>query len=88
MDGIERPVFRGRIAAFGRKAEFSPKYIVAEKERQALLYQVKVRIDRDLDVFKIGMPVTSVRQREARWSAWSMLQELRAIRAVNDVSWP
>ena len=48
------------ISYFGRKAEFSPKYIVSEKERQALLYQVKVRVDRDLEVFKVGMPVTVV----------------------------
>lgn len=60
VDGLEGRSFSGTIAAFGRKAEFSPKYIVAEKERQALLYQVKVRIDRDLEVFKIGMPVTVV----------------------------
>ena len=60
VDGMEERSFSGRISAFGRKAEFSPKYIVAEKERQALLYQVKVRLDRDLDVFKIGMPVTVV----------------------------
>ncbi len=60
VDGLEDRTFYGRISAFGRKAEFSPKYIVSEKERQALLYQVKVRLDRDLDVFKIGMPVTVV----------------------------
>jgi len=60
VDGLEDRPFSGFIAVFGRKAEFSPKYIVAEKERQALLYQIKVRIDRDLDVFKIGMPVTVV----------------------------
>ena len=60
VDGLEERPFSGFIAVFGKKAEFSPKYIVAEKERQALLYQVKVRIDRDLDVFKIGMPVTVV----------------------------
>jgi len=60
VDGLEPRSFSGRIVAFGKKAEFSPKYIVAEKERQALLYQVKVRIDQDLDVFKIGMPVTVV----------------------------
>lgn len=60
VDGMENRTFSGRIASFGRKAEFSPKYIVAEKERRALLYQVKVRIDGDLDVFKIGMPVTVV----------------------------
>jgi HlyD family secretion protein len=60
VDGLEKRSFSGRISAFGKKAEFSPKYIVAEKERQALLYQVKVRLDRDLEVFKIGMPVTVI----------------------------
>jgi HlyD family secretion protein len=64
VDGLEERSFSGFIAVFGKKAEFSPKYIVAEKERQALLYQVKVRIDRDLDVFKIGMPVTVVFARQ------------------------
>ncbi|MDD8012199.1 MAG: efflux RND transporter periplasmic adaptor subunit [Acidobacteriota bacterium] len=60
VDGLEGRTFSGRIAAFGRKAEFSPKYIVAEKERQALLYQVKVRLEGDLDAFKVGQPVTVV----------------------------
>jgi len=60
VDGLEERSFSGTISVFGRKAEFSPKYIVAEKERQALLYQVKVRLDSDLDVFKVGMPVTVV----------------------------
>ena len=60
VDGLEDRSFSGLISSFGRKAEFSPKYIVAEKERQALLYQVKVRLDRDLEVFKIGMPVTVI----------------------------
>ncbi|MCX6553938.1 MAG: efflux RND transporter periplasmic adaptor subunit [Candidatus Aminicenantes bacterium] len=60
VDGMEERSFSGRISTFGRKAEFSPKYIVAEKERQALLYQVKVRLERDIEVFKIGMPVTVI----------------------------
>lgn len=58
VDGLEGRRFRGRIAFFGRKAEFSSKYIVAEKERQALLYQVKVRLEGDLGAFKVGQPVT------------------------------
>lgn len=58
VDGLEGRSFRGRIAFFGRKAEFSSKYIVAEKERQALLYQVKVRLEGDLGAFKVGQPVT------------------------------
>ncbi len=60
VDGMAGRTFSGHISAFGRKAEFSPKYIVAEKERQALLYQVKVRLDGNLDVFKVGQPVTVV----------------------------
>ena len=64
VDGLGNRTFTGSISAFGRKAEFSPKYIVSEKERQALLYQVKVRIDRDLEVFKVGMPVTVVFARQ------------------------
>jgi len=58
LDGMEEKVFSGRISYFGRKAEFSPKYIISEKERRSLLYQVKIRIDTDREFFKIGMPVT------------------------------
>lgn len=58
VDGLEGRIFRGRISYFGRKAEFSPKYVVAERERQALLYQVKVRLEGDPGVFKVGQPVT------------------------------
>lgn len=58
VDGLEGRVYRGRISYFGRKAEFSPKYVVAERERQALLYQVKVRLEGDAGVFKVGQPVT------------------------------
>ncbi len=58
VDGIGDRTFQGIITAFGKKAEFSPKYIISEKEREALLYKVKVGIKGDYDVFKIGMPVT------------------------------
>lgn len=58
MDGLNGQTFPGILSFFGRKAEFSPKYILAEKERQALLYQVKVRIDTERERFKVGMPVT------------------------------
>lgn len=64
VDGMEDRDLSGSISAFGRKAEFSPKYIVSEKERQALLYQVKVGIDRDRGAFKVGMPVTVVFARQ------------------------
>jgi HlyD family secretion protein len=58
IDGLEGS-FTGRIAYFARKAEFSPKYVISEVERKVLLYQVKIRIqDKDIQVFKVGMPVT------------------------------
>ena len=57
-DGFAERVFSGSISAFGQKAEFSPRYILSEKERRSLLYQVKIRIDENRQLFKIGMPVT------------------------------
>jgi len=60
VDGIQDRTFQGTITAFGKKAEFSPKYIISEKEREALLYKVKVGISGDYETFKIGMPVTVV----------------------------
>ena len=58
VDGQEGRPFGGTIINFGQKAEFSPKYIISEKERRSLLYRIKIRLDGDLDVFKLGMPVT------------------------------
>lgn len=60
VDGAEKRTVTGTIALFGRKAEFSPKYILSEKERQNLLYQVKVRVGKDAGPLKVGMPVTVV----------------------------
>lgn len=57
-DGFAERVFSGSISAFGQKAEFSPRYILSEKERRSLLYQVKIRIDENRQLFKIGMPVS------------------------------
>ena len=60
IDGMEGQIFSGTISSFGRKAEFSPKYIISEKERRSLLYRVKISIDvsGSKPVFKLGMPVT------------------------------
>ncbi|MBN2244237.1 MAG: efflux RND transporter periplasmic adaptor subunit [Candidatus Aminicenantes bacterium] len=58
VDGIEGRTFSGEISLFGREAEFSPKYILSEQERQSLLYKVKISINGDNEVFKVGMPVT------------------------------
>ena len=58
VDGIQGQSFSGEIVLFGREAEFSPKYILSEQERQSLLYKVKINIKGDNEVFKLGMPVT------------------------------
>lgn len=59
VDGRAEPL-TGVISYFGKKAEFSPKYVLSEKERQSLLFQVKVRLDNRSQIFKIGMPVTVI----------------------------
>jgi len=58
VDGAGDTVFEGTVSYFGQKAEFSPKYIISEKERRSLLYLVKVRMKNELEKFKLGMPVT------------------------------
>ncbi len=60
VDGLEGKELFGTVSYFGRKAEFSPKYIISEKERTSLLYQVKVKVDSASGIYKIGMPVTVV----------------------------
>lgn len=57
VDGNSTPV-TGTISFFGKKAEFSPKYIISEKEREALLYKVKIKVADTNGILKIGMPVT------------------------------
>jgi len=63
VDGNEDRALTGRIALFGQKAEFSPKYVISEKERQSLLYRVKISVSQDRDILKVGMPVTVVMNR-------------------------
>ncbi len=58
VDGQGNKELWGTVSYFGRKAEFSPKYIISEKERESLLYQVKIKVEGDTGIFKIGMPVT------------------------------
>jgi len=51
---------KGKITYFGKKAEFSPKYIISEKERKSLLYEVKISVKDPKGILKIGMPVTVI----------------------------
>lgn len=59
VDGYS-PELKGQIFYISREAEFSPKYIISEKERKALLYQVKIRVKDDDGILKLGMPVTVI----------------------------
>lgn len=60
VDGLEGKELSGTVSYFGRKAEFSPKYIISEKERTSLLYQVKIQIEGTTGIYKLGMPVTVI----------------------------
>lgn len=59
VDGYPREL-KGQIYYISREAEFSPKYIISEKERKALLYQAKIRVKDEEKVLKLGMPVTII----------------------------
>ncbi len=50
--------FTGRISWISDKAEFTPKTILTEETRTALVYPVKVTIANSGNMLKIGMPVT------------------------------
>jgi HlyD family secretion protein len=65
LDGIDNEL-TGVISYFGKKAEFSPKYIISEKERQSLLYRVKIKVEDTSGILKLGMPVTVVLERTGR----------------------
>lgn len=60
VDGLEDKELSGTVSYFGRKAEFSPRYIISEKERTSLLYQVKIQIEGTSGIYKLGMPVTVI----------------------------
>ena len=64
-DGIDKEL-TGVISYFGKKAEFSPKYIISEKERQSLLYRVKIKINDTSGILKLGMPVTVVLEKTGK----------------------
>ncbi len=57
VDGLPGEL-QGEIYFISQEAEFSPKYIISEKERKTLLYQVKIRVKEEEEILKLGMPVT------------------------------
>ncbi len=62
VDGLPGKEFKAEVTYINREAEFSPKYIISEKERKALLYQVKIKPLEAEEILKLGMPVTVIIQ--------------------------
>jgi HlyD family secretion protein len=60
VDGLKDKELKGKISFFGRKSEFSSKYIISEKERKSLLYEVKIKVQDPDGILKMGMPVSVV----------------------------
>lgn len=61
IDGTDQTL-AGRVAWINNKAEFTPKNILTEETRTALVYAVKVEVDNPGGILKHGMPVTVVLQ--------------------------
>lgn len=57
VDGSEA-AFEGTVSWISDKAEFTPKTILTEETRTALVYAVKVKVRNRDAILKIGMPVT------------------------------
>ena len=61
IDGSDRTL-TGKVAWINSKAEFTPKNILTEESRTALVYAVKVEVQNPEGILKHGMPVTVVLQ--------------------------
>lgn len=59
IDGTEQTL-AGSVAWISAKAEFTPKNILTEESRTALVYAVKINIENPARVLKHGMPVSIV----------------------------
>jgi HlyD family secretion protein len=57
-DGAAARTLTGTVSWISDKAEFTPKTILTEETRTALVYAVKIAVDNSSGALKIGMPVT------------------------------
>ncbi len=56
IDSREAP-FQGRIRWIASEAEFTPKTILTKETRTTLVYAVRLAVENEEDMLKIGMPV-------------------------------
>ncbi len=61
IDGTDQTM-TGKVAWINNKSEFTPKNILTEESRTALVYAVKVEVENPQGILKHGMPVTVVLQ--------------------------
>jgi len=60
VDGVSNKTFEGKISWISDKAEFTPKTILTEETRTALVFPAKVLVKNPDGMLKIGMPVSIV----------------------------
>lgn len=57
LDAFPRKRFRGRIVYISKDAEFTPKTVLSRKNRENLVFRVKVKIEEGFDILRPGLPV-------------------------------
>jgi HlyD family secretion protein len=58
LDSYPDRVFSGRVASIATKAEFTPRVALTEKERNDLLFAVKIEFSDTTGFLKAGLPIT------------------------------
>lgn len=57
LDAFPEKKFLGKIVYISKEAEFTPKTVFSKKNRENLVFKVKVKIENGFDVLKPGLPV-------------------------------
>ena len=65
VDGMPDRSFDGIVTWISDKAEFTPKTILTEETRTTLVYPAKITVENPNGIFKIGMPVSVIIDRES-----------------------
>jgi HlyD family secretion protein len=65
VDGMPDRAFDGIVTWISDKAEFTPKTILTEETRTTLVYPAKITVENPNGIFKIGMPVSVIIDRES-----------------------
>lgn len=60
VDSFPNKPFPGKVVFISTEAEFTPKNIQTKEERVKLVYAVKVHINNDQELLKVGMPADVV----------------------------